>query len=528
MKLLAQLFSELDSTSSTNAKVDALVAYFGKADDQDKVWTIAMLSQRRPPRSVSYKLLGQWAAELAGLPEWLFVESYHVVGDYAETIALLVPDQGMPSEDAHSLSHYMQLLIDLKQKDDVEKKRAITQAWGELNKYERFIFNKLITGGLRIGVSQKLMTRALARHLEMDENTLTARLMGKWIPQETSFQALVKGDGKEDDLSRPYPFFLAYALDLDPTALGDPSVWLVERKWDGIRGQLIIRGGHLYIWTRGEELVTDKYPELHALPSVIPNGTVIDCELIAYHDGKPMPFQEMQKRIGRKTISKKMLAEVPVRAIVYDIMEWKGKDIRTQPQHERRQILESICANYPIDEILILSELVMEETWEQYDAQRRAAREYDCEGLMLKHRDAIYDLGRKRGTWWKWKTDPFSVDCVMIYAQRGHGRRANMYTDFTFGVWDNGALVPFAKAYTGLTNQEFEVITEWVGKNTIERFGPVSVVPPVHVFELHFEGIGHSPRHKSGIAVRFPRIHRWRRDKKPENADRLEDLKKLI
>jgi DNA ligase-1 len=241
----------------------------------------------------------------------------------------------------------------------------------------------------------------LAQHLDADENLITARLMGKWDPQTTSFDELVEGD-KSDDLSRPYPFFLAYALDLDPAELGNPADWIVERKWDGIRGQLIIRGGQLFIWTRGEELVTDKYPELHPLSSVLPDGTVIDCELLAYRDGKPMPFQEMQKRIGRKTVSKKTLLETPVRAIVYDLMEWDGADIRTKPQHERRRLLESLCADAMVDDMLILSELVHEDSWDEYDRQRLSARTYDCEGLMLKHRDAIYDVGRKRGTWWKW------------------------------------------------------------------------------------------------------------------------------
>lgn len=526
MKRLVQLFNELDATTATNAKVDALVRYLEDVSDSDKMWAIALFSGKRPARVVNFKLLGTWASEIAGLPEWLFIESYHVVGDYAETIALIIPEGSAESKPL-TLTEYMHLLRNLKSQSDDEKKTQITHIWEMLDRQERFIFNKLITGGLRIGVSQKLMMRALAKHTQQDENALTARLMGKWDPATSVFQSLILGTTREDNLSRPYPFCLAYALDIEPTDLGDINDWIVERKWDGIRGQIIVRDGQLYIWTRGEELVTDKYPEFHPLTALLPPGTVIDGEILVYRDGIPRAFQEMQKRIGRKALSKKMLAEIPVRMIVYDLLEHNGKDIRSYPQHERRTLLESLIIHPPVSEILLLSALVEETTWQALNTQRLAARDFHCEGLMLKRRDAIYEVGRKRGAWWKWKTDPYSIDCVMIYAQRGSGRRSNMYTDFTFAVWDKGQLVAFAKAYSGLTDAEFEEITRWVSQNTIERFGPVSVVRPVHVFELHFEGIGRSPRHKSGVAVRFPRISRWRKDKKAEDADRLEDLIRL-
>lgn len=528
MKRLAQLFTELESTTSTNAKVEALARYFEEVPDEDKMWTIGMLAGRRPPRAVNYRLLGEWAAEMAGLPEWLFAESYHVVGDYAETIALLIPQNAVHAGASRRLSEYMHLLLSLKSKSDPEKKELITQAWGELNQQECFIFNKLITGGIRIGVSQKLMMRALALHTKQDENSIAARLMGNWDPLTSDYQALILGEAHVDDLSRPYPFYLAYALDIDPMELGDPKDWIIERKWDGIRGQIIIREKQLFVWSRGEELVTDKYPEFHPLAHILPSGTVLDGEIIPWQNGRPLAFQEMQKRIGRKNLSKKMLLEIPIRLITYDVLEWLGEDVRGKTQRERRTLLEEMFRHYVVDDILIPSALVHEDTWEEYNAQRLAAREYHCEGLMLKRHDAIYEVGRKRGAWWKWKTDPYSVDCVMIYAQRGHGRRANMYTDFTFAVWDKDQLVPFAKAYSGLSDQEFEEITRWVNRNTLERFGPVCTVPPVHVFELHFEGIGKSTRHKSGIAVRFPRISRWRKDKPASEADRVEDLIRLI
>ncbi|MDX1477290.1 MAG: ATP-dependent DNA ligase [Saprospiraceae bacterium] len=524
---ITKLFQALDQTTSTNAKVNALAAYFEEASDSDKVWTIAMLSHRRPPRAVNYRLLGEWAAEEAGLPDWLFAESYHVVGDLAETIAMLIPERKRRSKP-QSLTEYMELMIRLKGEDETTQKSEVIKVWRSLNKQERFIFNKLITGGLRVGVSQKLMVRALARHTGMDENKIALRLMGKWNPAETTFEELVLADNAEDDLSRPYPFYLAYALDVDPKQLGDLSDWQAERKWDGIRGQIIVRQGRIYVWSRGEELVTDKYPEFESLASILPDGTVLDGEILAYKDGKPLPFQAMQRRIGRKNLARKHLQEIPVRMIAYDLLEWDGKDIREHTLLQRRTLLENMIREHLVQDILILSPVVEAASWEHLEKERMLAREHYCEGLMLKRKDSVYQVGRKRGDWWKWKVDPYSVDAVMIYAQRGHGRRANMYTDFTFAVWDDDKLVSFAKAYSGLKNEEFEEITRWVRRNTIERFGPVSVVPAVHVFELHFEGIARSSRHKSGIAVRFPRIHRWRKDKSPEEADTLSMLEGLL
>lgn len=528
MQTLAALFKKLDQTTSTNAKVDALAAYFREADDQDKVWTIALLSHRRPPRAVNYRLLSEWAAELADLPMWLFEESYHVVGDLAETIALLIPDTQRNTGSSPSLTHYMELMVQLKQEDEATKKKEITRAWKMLSREERFLFNKLMTGGLRVGVSQKLMVRALAKSTAQDEMKLALRLMGDWDPQDTDFHSLVLADNPEDNLSRPYPFYLAYPLDVDPSELGEVDDWIAERKWDGIRGQIVVRGGNVYVWSRGEELVTDKYPEFHPLGEILPVGIVFDGEIIGWKDSMPLPFADMQKRIGRKNLSKRILKDIPVRMIVYDVLEWEGKDIRDRPLRERRDILERIVREHLIDDILILSPIVPSDNWDTLKAEREESRTHNSEGLMLKHKDSRYEAGRKRGSWWKWKVDPYSVDAVMIYAQRGHGRRANLYTDFTFGVWDGDQLVSFAKAYSGLKDAEFEEITRWVRRNTLQRFGPVSVVPPVHVFELHFEAIAKSSRHKSGIAVRFPRIHRWRKDKKPEDADTLEMLMGLL
>ena len=531
MERLAELFEELDSTTSINAKVNALARYFDEADDQDKVWTVALLSHRRPRRAVNYRLLGEWAAEAANLPLWLFEESYHIVGDYAETIALLVPsEKPQPAAEIPSLTDYMELMLRLREQEDEVKKREILTAWGTLTGTARFLFNKLITGGLRVGVSQKLMVRALAKSTGREENDIALQLTGDWNPATTNFHDLVLSDNPETDLSKPYPFFLAYALDIEPAGLGPTTDWLAERKWDGIRAQAIVRDGNLYIWTRGEELVTDRYPGLNAVTEWVPDGTVMDGELVAWSEenAHPLSFQLLQKRIGRKKVSKKLLAEIPVRYIVYDLMEYQGRDIRNTPLQQRRHNLEDVLKQSGSDSPVLLSSLIKAVNWEQLGKERELARENHCEGLMLKHVNSTYQVGRKKGEWWKWKADPFSVDAVLLYAQRGHGRRASLYTDFTFAVWEGERLVPFAKAYSGLSNDEFVEITNWVKRNTIERFGPVASVPPQHVFELHFEGISLSGRHKSGVAVRFPRIHRWRKDKKPEDADSLETIKSMI
>ena len=530
MREVTRLFQQLDQTTSTNKKVLALAEYFGRVGNSDKIWTIAMLSHRRPPRAVNYRLLSEWAAQCAGLPLWLFEESYHIVGDLAETIALLIPDQLSTEEkDPRGLSWYMEFMIHLKTCDDETKRDKVIEIWQSLNKQERFIFNKLITGGLRVGVSQKLMVRALAAYTSIDENKIALRLMGKWDPSEVTFESLLLDDNEEDDLSRPYPFYLAYALDAPVDQLGDIGDWQVERKWDGIRGQIIVRKQKLYVWSRGEELVTDKYPEFGPLAQLLPSGTVIDGEIIAYQSDHPMPFQALQKRIGRKNVSKAMLKDIPVKMIVYDMLEFEGVDVRDKPLEFRRAKLDEVLRIYPVRDILLLSEILIPRGWADLVIERENARQKHCEGLMLKRKSSPYQVGRKKGDWWKWKADPYAVDAVMIYAQRGHGRRANLFTDFTFGVWNSdGQLVSFAKAYSGLTDGEFEEITRWVRQNTIERFGPVSVVNPHHVFELHFEGIAKSSRHKSGIAVRFPRIHRWRKDKKPKDADTLDNLKSLL
>jgi len=530
MKQFAELIEKLDSTNKTSQKVAALADYFSQAEEQDKLWTMAILSHRRPPRPVNTTLIRVYAAELAAIPLWLFEESYHIVGDLAESIALIVPNDEHSS--TKSLSRILDELVLLKSKTELEKKIYVQEMWMQLDYYSRFVFTKLLTGSFRIGISQKLMTRALSQVTAVPEDELAYRLMGHWSPDVTTFEELVFGRNEQASVSKPYPFYLAYALENEIYELGDVSEWAAEHKWDGIRGQLIVRKNEIFLWSRGEELVTDKYPEIAALASVLPNGTVIDGEILPFVDGQIGLFNELQTRIGRKNVSKAILAKVPVAFQTYDLLEYGGQDIRNLSYRERRVLLEALVhqISHPV---LRLSEQMTFDSWEEAVAERERSREKHSEGLMLKKKSASYQVGRKKGDWWKWKIDPLTIDAVLTYAMRGHGRRTNLFTDYTFALWqpnENGEneLVTFAKAYSGLTDKEFAQVDNIIKRTTLERFGPVRSVQPTLVFELAFEGIALSKRHKSGVAVRFPRILRWRQDKKITDANTLDDLKALI
>lgn len=534
MERFAALIRTLDSTNKTTRKVEALAEYFREAEGPDKVWAIALLSHRRPSRPVNTRLLREWAAEVSGIPMWLFEESYHIVGDLAETIALVLPDRDQPTP-LPSLADYLADMVWLKSLDEAGKKAYVLRHWQQQGYYERFVFNKFITGGFRIGISQKLMTRALSAATGVAEELLAYRLMGNWDPQSVSFENLVLEEREADKASRPFPFFLAHALEGQPADLGATDQWLAEHKWDGIRAQLIRREGRLFVWSRGEELVTDQYPEFEKLLPVLPEGTVIDGEILPFPKGQVGSFRDLQKRLGRKTISAKLLEKTPVILRAYDLLEWEGQDIRHLPFSQRRQHLDALIgplsgeAGLPLD----LSETMAFGQWEEAAQERNRSREVRSEGLMLKRKDSAYGVGRKKGDWWKWKVDPFTVDAVLTYAMRGHGRRSNLFTDYTFALWDEKQdgtreLVTFAKAYSGLTDAEFREVDAWIKRHTLERFGPVRSVQPEQVFEIAFEGIARSGRHKSGVATRFPRIVRWRKDKTIEAADSLQSLMALI
>ncbi|MGE7811968.1 ATP-dependent DNA ligase [Pseudomonas sivasensis] len=543
MKAFAELYANLDATTSSNAKLAALQSYFLKAPPEDAAWAVYFLSGGRPRQLVPTRLLRDMATEASGIEPWLFEESYQSVGDLAETISLLLPESTYTSEDGLSvwLEEKLLPLRGLSPQDLAERLPAL---WAQLDQPSLMVCIKLITGSFRVGVSKLLVTRALAAMAGLDSKRVAQRLVGYTDlsnrPTPQGYLKLIAAESSDEHAQRggqPYPFFLAHGLSQPveqfDALLGSPADWQVEWKWDGIRAQLVKREGRLWVWSRGEELVTDRFPELHSLVSGLPDGTVIDGEIVVWKDSV-QPFALLQQRIGRKTLSKKVLEDAPVAVLAYDLLEHAGDDWRNHTQAERRAQLEQVIAvcNQPV---LQPSPLLTGATWQDLAQQREASRSLGVEGMMLKNRQGLYGVGRTKdmGLWWKWKVDPFSVDAVLIYAQRGHGRRASLYSDYTFAVWDGPpgserSLVPFAKAYSGLTDEEMRKVDAIVRKTTVEKFGPVSSVTPSMVFELGFEGIALSKRHKSGIAVRFPRMLRWRQDKAVEEADSLAILQDLL
>lgn len=529
LSLFANLVKVLGTSTKTNDKLEALVRYFASADNKDKVWVIALFSGRKPKRAVNTTQLITWCIEVAGLPGWLFGESYHTVGDLAETIALLLPEtiSDQQQHEDKPLYFYIEKFKQIEKLDESIKKQFIIDSWKQMDQNERFVFNKLITGAFRIGVSQKMMVNALAKFTSLEASVIAHRISGNWDPSTTTFAELLNESPTITDYSKPYPFYLAYALDDNPETLGKPDDWQVEWKWDGIRGQMIKRNNQLFVWSRGEELMTEKFPEYNCLKDLLPDGTVLDGEIIPSVDKKPLPFALLQTRIGRKNITKKNLQETPITFFAYDLLEYNYEDWRNKPLTERRKKLEEIIL--PItNPAIILSPVIEFSDWEELAALRKTSRENGAEGFMIKRKSSIYQVGRKTGDWWKWKIDPLVIDCVMIYAEKGSGRRSNLYTAYTFAVKSEDKLIPFTRAYSGLTDKEFNEVDSFVKRNAIEKFGPVRTVKPELVFEIAFEGIAASNRHKSGVALRFPRINRWRKDKKPDEINTLEDLKKML
>jgi len=529
VKQFAALISALANSTKTNDKLQALVEYFSTASDDDQIYTLALFTDRRPKRAVNTTKLREWCADLVGIPLWLFEESYQHVGDLSETIALAMSKPSLEKEQGaeKSLKEWIVFLQDLQNKTEEEKKIAITQAWKSLDKNECFIFNKLMGGNFRIGVSKAMIINALSRVYKIDAQVVAHQISGNWQAENTSLEGLIKGNIGKTDISKPYPFYLAYPLEGQIQELGKPQDWQAEWKWDGMRGQIIKRSGEIFVWSRGEELITDKFPEYQVLKKLLPDGIVLDGEILPFKDNKPLIFSVLQTRIGRKNLTKKILQEAPVIFYGYDILEYEGKDTRQFPLSQRRELLSQII-NGVQNDILRLSPLVNFNTWEELAHLREQARENGSEGLMLKAKNSIYQAGRRRGDWWKWKVNPLSIDCVLVAAQKGHGRRANLYTDYTFALRDGEKLVTFTKAYSGLTDKEFEEVNIFIQQNILDKFGPVRTVKPELVFELGFEGIAPSNRHKSGMALRFPRILRWRKDKKINEINTLDDLRKML
>jgi DNA ligase-1 len=560
MRRFAQLFNELDASTATTAKVDALKRYFAQASDADAAWAVYFLSGGKPRQVVPTSMLRTLAQQRAGIEPWLFDESYQAVGDLAETIAHVLPVASRLS-DVGLAEWVEQRLLPLREAPPEQQAERITAYWDELDTTGRFLLTKLIGGGFRVGVSKLLVQRALAAHAGLDSKRVAQRMMGYTDktsrPSAEGYRELLADEATlaKADSGQPYPFFLAHALELPLSdfepRLGPPSDWLVEWKYDGIRAQVVRRAGQIWVWSRGEELITDRFPEVVTLAGQLPDGTVLDGEILVWKDNKPAPFNLLQQRIGRKTLNKKVLADAPVSFMAYDLLELGGEDVRDWPQHQRRAALLNLLKGTSV----MLSPTEQRATWEELETLREESRTRGVEGFMLKHHASRYGSGRTKadGTWWKWKIAPLSVDAILIYAQAGHGRRASVYTDYTFAVWNREPrdaaeaqavidaiarrepaqpealqLVAFAKAYSGLTDEEFREVDRVIRAHTLEKFGPVRSVKPTLMFELGFEGINHSPRHKSGIAVRFPRMLRVRNDKPLHEADTLATLHALM
>lgn len=537
MRRFAALYAELDATRSTDRKVAALEAYLREAPPGDAAWGLWLLSGNRLKRTVAVRTLADWTLELTGLAPWLLEASYAATGDLAETIALLV-DAGREDEqeagEQLGLGSWIARLQALPELDEAERAARVLAWWRGLTPLELLVFVKLLTGELRVGVSRTLVERALARVLGVDPLTVAERLAGTWEPSATFFTTLCAGGDLHAPL-RPYPFMLASPLTLaapleagsTPEAtLGPVEAWLAEWKWDGIRAQLLVRGGKVAVWSRGEELITDRFPEVVRAAAGLPDGTVLDGELLIAHGERALPFAVLQRRIGRTKLTPKLLRETPAALFAFDCLARAGQDLRERPLDERRAALvEVVGALGPASSIRLAPLPPPAATWAEAGQRREEARERGVEGLILKRRDAPYRGGRKRDAWWKWKLDPYTFDAVLVAAEPGHGRRASLHTDLTFALWDEGALVTVAKAYSGLTDEELRAVDRWVRANTDEQFGPVRTVKHHHVFELACEGVQRSSRHRSGVAVRFPRIARWRTDKRPADADTLDVLR---
>jgi len=531
MKLFTELYTELDQTNKTNEKVEALKFYFEQARAEDAAWALYFLSGRKPRQIVPSKKLREWAIEETKIPEWLYEESRDTVGDGAETIALLLPNN-LQTDETPLRDLVEEKLLPLRGAAEETQKSEVLTAWRAMNYTQRLIYNKLISGSFRVGVSQLLVMRALSQLSELPTDIIAQRMMGEWQPTSEFFRKVISTELNADEtpIARPFPFHLAHQIDFPLEDLGDIHDWQAEWKWDGIRAQVIKRENQVFMWSRGEDLITERFPEIAKAAENLPNGTVLDGEILPWLNDSVQPFTALQKRIGRKNLTAKMLAEVPVILQFYDLLEHEGKDIRAFEFRTRREFLEKVLGNLDDEsrKIFRLTETVEAGSWTQLKEKREASRSLKVEGLMLKKLDSPFRGGRHRGDWWKWKIDPFTIDAVLLYAQKGTGKRAGLFTDYTFAVWSNGELVPFAKAYSGLTDKEIRKVDYFVRNNTKETFGPVRSVTPKLVFELAFEAIQKSNRHKSGVAVRFPRILRWRDDKTIAEADSLDAIHALL
>jgi len=576
MRQFCQLFRQLDRSTGSHERVAALVAHFGSVPPEDAAWALHCLLGKQRRRLLTARRLREIALDLTAMPEWLFQASHAQVGDSAETIALLVGGSAeaaagiatRPQEDEarvdadQPLHRWMERILPaLAALPEAEQAVEIQRLWSELSVEEVLVMVKLLTGSFRVGVGAGLVIRALATLSGLESVELQQRLMGPFEPSAAAFNELLQPEASQErPSSRPYPFFLASPLEAGRLSDLDPAQWLVEWKWDGIRGQLIRRGGAGFLWSRGEELINGSFPDLLQQADTLPDGLVLDGEVLVWPAGqeRPEPFAVLQRRLGRRSPTATLLRSIPAAFVAYDLLESEGIDRRKEPLQRRRERLVELMTS-GVSGALRLSDDLPLSDWNDLEAWREKARDAGAEGLMLKLLASPYGSGRRRGSWWKHKLEPMRLDAVLLYARNGSGRRANLYTDYTFGLWASadspgtdasplasspldstapgggGAtpgqerrLVSFASAYSGLSDAEIQELDRWIRRHTTERYGPVRAVAPELVFELAFEGVQRSGRHRSGLAVRFPRISRWRRDKPAAEADTLTAALALI
>jgi DNA ligase-1 len=452
----------------------------------------------------------------------LFEECYATVGDLSETLAILFANpQAKPQTKDPVLNQWIDRQTALAGLKLEVLADALLAQLQEFSKDEAFLFLKLASGGFRIGVSKGLVNEAIARAIDMDRAVIEERLMGTFVADHNWLRRLQEPVTQNELDARPLPFLLAYSIAEREIASLNPQDTLVEYKWDGIRAQLIKTDQTIRLWSRGDQDITEQFPDIVDSAVNLPSPIIIDGEILAGTPGQLQSFNQLQTRLNRKRITKTLLKTNPAFFKAYDLLRFQGEDMRDQPLASRKAVLQTLGIHQ--------SPVLSPQCFEEIAVLREAARGIGAEGVMIKNRQSKYGSGRKAGYWWKWKLDPMTADCVLIYAQAGHGRRANLHSDYTLACWnDQGELVPVAKAYSGLTDVELKAVDQWIRKHTMQKFGPVRQVEPLQVFEIGFEGIAASSRHKSGVALRFPRILRWRQDVGPKDADGLTHFHSLM
>jgi DNA ligase-1 len=529
MRAFADLLERLVYTRSRNAKLKLIGDYLQATPDPDRGWALAALTGDLDLPAIKPALIRGLVEER--VDPVLFHMSRDYVGDTAETVSLLWPRPDVPPAPDIDLS-LGAVVTRLRALSRSEAPAALAALLDRLEPEERFALLKMATGALRIGVTARLAKTALAQAFGLDVEAVEEVWHGIKPPYPTLFAWATGAAPQPEASALPVfrPFMLAHGLEELRVDMAD---YAAEWKWDGIRVQLVRAGGETRLYSRAGDDITGAFPDI---AGAFAAAGVLDGELMvkgeaqgaAEHGGAAASFNALQQRLNRKAVTGRMLADYPAFVRLYDILFDGADDLRDLPWHARRPRLEAFAAALD-PERFDVSQLIEAGDFTELDAIRAGARDAAIEGVMLKRRDSPYVAGRRVGLWYKWKRDPLTADCVVMYAQRGNGRRSSFYSDFTFGCWtEAGELLPVGKAYSGITDEELKWLDRWVRNHTLQRFGPVREVEKSLVFEVAFDSIHSSSRHKSGLAMRFPRIARIRTDKPAAEADRVETLRRLI